>query len=380
MLVTVMNKDHFIIEIGEHTFIPYEEVRVNVGACDYTHKLIRSCSSLRVGKLNNQYYIEKHKLKKGRDFNLCYDIVSQHAGAAYLYAIEALGKPILKHLSQKKSGFINRPVPGPDGKGVNCRFFSSLRINQQAKCPVGPYDVFISHGIADKNYWTGDKIKDFKYAFCPGPTWEKRMRKTGYKGEIFQVGYTKLDPLFDGLYKRTERNKKYIVWCPTHGYNNKNRGRSSYPQCLELINQIDSSIYDVKLCLHPTSKMNNNVKQVPTLKELVDADVVIADAGSTLYEAWALGKPVIFPDWLCAKDVISHFRKDTENLEYMIYQKKIGYHAKDMPHLNQLIEKALVDGMKDEEKAFMEDIFPSHLRGKAGETAAKALMEIKKSL
>jgi len=37
---------------------------------------------------------------------------------------------------------------------------------------------------------------------------------------------------------------------------------------------------------------------MPTMQPLVDADVVIADAGSTIYEAWALGKPVIFPDWL----------------------------------------------------------------------------------
>lgn len=380
MMVTIMNKDHFLIEIDGHTFIPYEEQRLNFGSCDTTFKKIRSCKSLRVGKNNNDSYLKRHKLTAGKNFNLCYDIVSQHAGAAYIYAIEALGKPILKHLNKNNSGFINQPAPGKDGKAINCRFFSSLRIDQQAKCPVGPYDVFISHGIGDKNYWTGDKIKQFNFAFCPGPTWEKRMRKTGFKGEIFQVGYTKLDPLFQDLYSQTKRAKPYIVWCPTHGYNNKNRGRSSYPECLSLINQIDSSEYDVKLCLHPTSKMHNNVKQVPTLRELLDADVVIADAGSTLYEAWALGKPVIFPDWICSKDVINHFRKDPENLEYLIYQKRIGYHAKDMEHLKKLIKIALNDGMRDEEKAFMEGVFPEKLRGKAGEAAAKALIQIKNSI
>ena len=48
--------------------------------------------------------------------------------------------------------------------------------------------------------------------------------------------------------------------------------------------------------------------------------------------------------------------------------------------LNKLIENALVDGMKDEEKQFIENIYPSKLRGKAGETAAKYLIELSKIL
>ena len=378
MFVTIMNKDHFIVNIGEYSFIPYEEQRIQLGACDIVFKEIRSCKSLRVGKTNNKEYIKKNKLGTGYDYNMCYDVVSQHAGEAYVHAIESLGKPIVENLPN--SGFLNRPAPGKDGKAVNCRFFSGMRIRQQAKSTVGPNDVFISHGIADKNYWTGDKIKDFNYAFCPGPAWEKRMRQTGYKGEIFQVGYTKLDPLFQGIYKKEERKKPYVVWMPTHGYASKNKGRSSYPQCMVHINKIDKSMYDKKICLHPTSKMNNRTKQLPTIRELIEADVIIADAGSTVYEAWALGKPVIFPDWLCSKDVQNHFRKTPGNFEYMIYNKKIGYHAKDMNHLNKLIEIALDKGMKDEEIEFIEDIFPSELRGKSGETAAKALIEIKSKL
>lgn len=379
MIVNIMNKAHYTVKIDKYIFPPYEEININVGTGDYLFKLIRSNKNLRVGKVNNQDYIKRHKLLEGKKYNFIYDNMSQHAGEAYIYAIEALAKPIYKNFAKKDAGFYNKPVPGPNQKGINCRFFNSYRINQQGKCPVGPNDVFISHGIGDKNYWKGSKLEGFNYAFCPGPVWEKRMRKTGYNGEIFITGYTKLDPIFQGLYKKTKRDKPYIVWLPTHGYSNKHKGRSSFPFFEKYIKEIPD-IYEFGNGMHPTTKMNLNKKQIPTIQELVDADVVIADAGSTLYEAWAIGKPVVFPDWICKKDVMEHFKSDTQNLEYQVYSKNIGYHAKDMNSLIYLIEKALQNGMKDEEKAFIDGIFPSNLRGKAGETAANALIEISKNL
>ena len=377
MLVNIMNKAHWGITIDKYYFPPYKEININIGSGDYIFKLIRSNKNLRVGKNNNEDYVERNKLVTGKKYNFIYDIISQHAGAAYKYAIEALANPIFENFSKEDAGFFNRPVPGPDLKGINCRFFNSTRISQQGKCPVGPNDVFISHGIGDKDYWIGKRIDKFKYAFCPGPIWHDRMRDTGYTGEIFITGYTKLDPIFQGKIEKTKREKPYIAWLPTHGYANKHKGRSSYPQFLKYLNEIPN-IYEVCKGMHPTTKMNNRKKQVPTVQELVNADVVIADAGSTVYEAWAIGKPVVFPDWICKKDVMNHFSPD--NLEYQIYCKGIGYHAKDMKELVSLIEKALLNGMKDEEKEFINGIFPGKLRGKAGETAARALIEIGENL
>lgn len=379
MLVNIMNKAHWTIEIDKYIFPPYKEIKVNVGSMDTAFRLIRSCKSLRVGKHNNLDYIKRHKLVEGKKYNFIYDIISQHAGSAYKYAIKALADPILKFFNKEDAGYFNIPAPGPNGKGINCRFFNSSRIAEQGKCPVGPNDIFISHGIGDKNYWIGKRIKDFNYAFCPGPIWANRMRDTGYKGEIFIVGYTKLDPIFNREYEKNKKTKPYVVWLPTHGYSNKHKGRSSYPEFNKFIKDI-SSAYEFGNGMHPTTKLHSKKKQLPTVQELVDADVIIADAGSTVYEAWAVGKPVIFPDWICKKDVMTHFKNDTQNLEYQIYSKGIGYHAKDIKHMNQLIEKALQNGMKDEEKEFIEDIFPKKLRGNAGKTAYKALIEISNNL
>ena len=366
--VTILNKGHYPITVQGVLFNPYEEVKIEIETTSSLFYELRVNKNLRIGKLNNEEWLKKHKPEKIYKINAVYDAGNQHRGRAYVKAIEALANPILKHLDGFTSSFVDRPQPG-----VNIRFFSSMRIRQQGKSQVGPYDVFMSHGIGDKDYWTGPHIADYKFALVPGRAWKERMRLTGYKGEIFEVGYTKLDPLFQGEYVRTERKKPYVVWAPTHGYVSKHRGRSSYPQCLTLINEIPS-IYEKHLALHPTSKINKGKNQDVTMQALIDADVVIADAGSTLYEAWALGKPVIFPDWLCKADILKHFGPD--NLEYHIYSQNIGYHAKDMEHLIKLIDIALHGGMRQPEIEFIEDIFPAKFRGVSGMNSAIALKQI----
>ena len=374
MRVSVFNKAHFNIKIGSVVFPAFDETFINVGSTDSFFKEVRSDKRLRVGKINNEQYKAKYNLVEGNNINMVLDVYSQHNGKAYEHAVKALADPIIKHLDKNDVGYVDRPL-----KGLNCRFFNSTRIKEHGKCPVGPHDIFFSHGIGDKNYWIGKHIKDFNYAFVPGEAWRDRMIKTGYKGKIYITGYTKLDPLINGEIKENKKDKPYVVWMPTHGYHHKYKGRSSYPQCMKLIEEIPD-IYYKNVAMHPTSKLNNKKKHTPTMQDLIDCDVVIADAGSTLYEAWILGKPVIFPDWICKNDVLGHFKKDPDNFEYKIYNENIGYHAKDMDHLISLIDKALSDGMQDREKEFINYIYPEKLRGKAGETAAKYLNELKEEL
>lgn len=373
-MIKIFNKYHFPITVDKYIFQPFEEQLIREGSYSQVFRQIRATRGLRINKQDNDLYKKKHRLIDGNIINFCYDDISQHRGNAYRYVVESLARPILENLPDSKgfAGLTERPL-----KKMNCRFFNSTRIKQQGKIPVGPFDIFFSHGIGDKNYWIGKHIKDFEYAFVPGPAWEKRMRDTGYKGEIFICGYTKLDPIINSVKEKKNKKKKKILWMPTHGYSSKHKGRSSYPQCLELIHQI-SSQYDAELALHPTSKLNKKEKNIPTLEQLKDADVVIADAGSNIYEAWILGIPVILPDWICKKDVLGHFKSDKNNFEYRIYNEGIGYHAKDMKDLNNLIDIALSNGMKDKEIDFIESIYPSEIRGKAGELAASQLIEIAK--
>ena len=369
-ILYVFNKLHYPVTIDEFTFPPGEETEIFIETSSWAFRVIRSVKGLKFGNSSNEEWKRKYAVDARYDFNMVYDISSQRRGGSYVHVVEALSNPIMKHLPEGTVGFTVKP-----GVGINLRFFSESRITQLGKFPVGPLDVFMSHGIGDKNYWVAARIAPYPHALVPGPAWKERIEAGGYQGKVWVVGYTKLDPIFNGEYIRQERTKPYVVWAPTHGYHYRYKGRSSYPQCLELVKEIPEE-YETHVALHPASRLQRKQIHNVTLQELLDADVVIADAGSTLYEAWALGKPVIFPDWICRDDVLANFDDDHGNLEYQIYDQGIGYHAKDMDHLNSLIDVALRDGMGQREIDFMERIFPKELRGKAGQMAAKALLSI----
>lgn len=111
------------------------------------------------------------------------------------------------------------------------------------------------------------------------------------------------------------------------------------------------------------------------MQALVDADVVISDAGSLVYEAWALGKPVVFPDWLVKEGVFKHF---PGSFEEQIYREKIGYHVETPEQLGPMVERALMSGITEREKKFIDGIFPPELRGRSGEVTANLLRRFEK--
>jgi hypothetical protein len=362
VLVNILNILHFPIEAAGHTFFPGIEQWIEAETGSAKYREIRATRGLRVGRANNKKWLES--AQECHEINFIYDAQELPRSSVYIKVIQSLSDPIMQHLPGGMAGYFYRPAIG-----MNIRFFSEKRIIENGKSPVGPNDIFYSHGIGDKDYWTAERISSFRHVLVPGPAWKERIEKGGYRGEVHIVGYTKLDPLFNGEYVRQKKEKPYVVWAPTHAYYRDYKGRSSYPQCIELIKEIPDH-YETALAFHPSARNERDI----TMQELLDADVVIADAGSTLYEAWALGKPVIFPDWICKKDVLGKFQPG--NLEYEIYNKGIGYHAKDMKELIQMIEIALLNGMQTAEIEFMENVFPSELRGKAGETAACVLLDI----
>ena len=116
---------------------------------------------------------------------------------------------------------------------------------------------------------------------------------------------------------------------------------------------------------------------MPTIQPLVDADVVIADAGSTIYEAWALGKPVIFPDWLVRDGVLNRFKG---TFEAKCYADNLGYHAKSFKHLLELIPEAIGKGIDERAVDFAQELFPASLKGNSGKTIAKILRRLANEL
>jgi len=232
-------------------------------------------------------------------------------------------------------------------------------------------NVFMSHGIGDKNYMTGSKgsAGKFNYVFVTGPAFKEKLIKNGVPADkIYIVGWPKLDPIFQGEYESTKSDKIRVLYAPTH---NAIQSVSSFPAFNEYLDKFPGDI-EVINSPHPARKEGH----MPTMQPLVDADVVIADAGSTIYEAWALGKPVIFPDWLTRDGVVKKFKGA---FEARVYENNLGYHAKDFKQLVELVYVAINKGNDERVESFTESIFPADLRGVSGADAADVLREIGRS-
>ena len=226
----------------------------------------------------------------------------------------------------------------------------------------------MSHGIGDKNYMTGSKgsADRFSYVFVTGPAFKDKLIKHNIPADkIFVVGWPKLDPIFQGEYERTKSDKIRVLYAPTH---NAIQAVSSFPAFNQYLDKFPGDI-EVINSPHPARKQDH----MPTMQPLVDADVVIADAGSTIYEAWALGKPVIFPDWLTRDGVLSKFNGA---FEAMVYENNLGFHAKNFNELLTMVDNAVGSGLDEQTQNFIDGIFPPELRGNSGKTAADILRKL----
>jgi len=240
---------------------------------------------------------------------------------------------------------------------------SSTALNVSLSWEVFPEaDVFLSHGLADKNWRNAEKMSCYDHVLVSGPAWKEKLVGQGMSpGVISVVGYPFLDSVWD-----LERSRELLVWAPTHKAtsNVTTEGRFSG----ELLDRLGRG-FPLEIVSHPvgSKRLFRNV--------LPRAAVVIADAGSTLYEAWAFGIPVVFPDWLVKEAVL---KKWPGSFEAMIYEQGLGWHARSEGELVDLIGMAWNTGkLGIGVEEFMEGILPSELRGRSGEVAARELMRLR---
>lgn len=231
--------------------------------------------------------------------------------------------------------------------------------------------VFMSHGIADKGLGDAPYVSAFDYVFVSGPLYVKKLIGQGIPADkIRVVGYPKLDAIFQGKFKESPREdkRKIVLYAPTHSRSIA----SSYPAFMEFIDKLPVNLR-VMVSLHPHNKPGKQ----PTLQELVDADVIISDSGSLLYEAWALSKPVVFPDWLVKDAVQKHW---SGTFAARIFTEGLGYHARDIQELVMLLDVALKQGVGPRERDFIDSILPPELKGNSAKEAANVLLEIARGI
>lgn len=210
-----------------------------------------------------------------------------------------------------------------------------------------PADVVMSHGVADKNYFlrkdeSGERIANrLSYIFVPGEWLKHRLvtnRKLSLSPEqVHVVGWPRLDTLLSQqsvIASRLEPGRrKRVLWAPTHDYarrGEENLSLSSYPEFEQYLPLLEKH-FDVEVSLHP----RNRKDKMPTAEKLLWADYVVSDFGTMVYEAWALGKPVLFPSWIIRDRILKYMMAGCA--EWHIFNEKIGIHPSSFDEMLEVL-------------------------------------------
>lgn len=254
---------------------------------------------------------------------------------------------------------------------VNVIFFTEDGVFKEIGAEKGKgVNVFITHGIADKNWRTAQKTGKFDYVFVTGDLWVDKLVKQGMNKDKIKVGgYTRMENIFNQRdnYVKNNNGKKTILFAPTH-----TASITTYQKLDNLIERLKED-YNVLISEHPANRDNKDV----TSNQFLEADVVVGDFGSSMYEAWSLDKPVVLADWL-VKDEIHELYPDS--FEDYIYQNGIDYHANSEEEFIELIEVACNSGIKQNAIDFIDGIFNRELRGNSGKVTADILNKIRRLL
>jgi len=240
---------------------------------------------------------------------------------------------------------------------------SSAAVNVSLSWEVFPKaDVFLSHGLADKNWRNADKLSGYEHVLVSGPAWKEKLVGQGMSPDVISVvGYPFLDTVWD-----LARSRELLVWAPTHKATSNVTTDGRFSEAL--LDRLGKE-FPLEIISHPIGSKRLFRDALPR------AVVVIADAGSTLYEAWAFGVPVVFPDWLVKEAVL---KKWPGSFEAIIYERGLGWHANSEEELIDLVRKVWETGeLGTGVEEFMEGILPSELRGRSGEVAARELKRLR---
>lgn len=259
----------------------------------------------------------------------------------------------------------NYTVSAQSIDGINVHFF--LEPDVLNEVGLNGINVFLPHGIADKGYRNAESVNVFDYVIVSGMVWKEKLEQQGLSTDkIIVGGYPKMDTMFN-----MDRCKDKIVWLPTHNFSLYTSDKlSSFPDLLDYWTELTNH-FNINVSTHPANKGNNK----PTECEILEAKVVIADSGSTAYEAWALDIPVVFPDWIVKQGILTHH---ANTFEALIYEQSIDYHANSIDDLINCINSACSAGVTESARLFIDGIFEPTLRGKSGKSIYTALKLIQR--
>jgi CDP-glycerol glycerophosphotransferase (TagB/SpsB family) len=250
-------------------------------------------------------------------------------------------------------------------------------------------DVLMSHGAADKNYhWKSNDegvrfnhCRERKHLLVPGNFLVKRIVKSKRldfdASQVHSVGWPRLDRLLamreeqkDSLAAlKKSRKRKTVLWAPTHDFSKKGEAKvtlSSYPAFQPYYDKLGEH-FETTVSLHP----RNRKDKAPTDQLLLESDVVVSDFGTMVYEAWALGKQVIFPSWLMRDKMLEYGNKSAESV---IFRDLIGLHATSFDNMCELINTDIKNDERSQK--FIDEYLDPAYFGCSGKRVANLLVEL----
>lgn len=230
--------------------------------------------------------------------------------------------------------------------------------------------IFITHGMADKGLQDVKILNRQIAGMYPGPAYVSRLMSQGASATKLKViGYPLLDKYFEMRMAAMQNKPGFkVVWAPTHAPRIAGAVDSRTAYGRFDIAYLRQNGFDVVTNPHPHNQ-RNGLKI--SADYFYDANVVISDTSSVIYEALSLGIPVVLTKWLIPT---------TKGIEHDVYSRPPGKEVcwlANSPQdlLNYLIRIRDGLGQGPGAGAFMEGIFPAALRGCSGKKAADTLLE-----
>lgn len=244
-------------------------------------------------------------------------------------------------------------------------------------------DVLLMFDLADRNHFrqfAPDRhpyVKDFRHVVVPGHWLRRRLLadeqlKLG-EANVLALGAPRVDLLRALAAARPPKPDDAPLNVLFVTVNESWRDRDGAPMSVRAAMKASLPILATRVELVEIVDGRNRVQKVPITQELLDADVVITDYTSLMYEAWALGKPVIFPHWLCAERIL---QKAPHCAEAHVYRERIGHHPDGLAALCALLDQ----GRSLDLGAGVEDFMADYLANWAGPPAGPQIARLLEDL
>lgn len=264
------------------------------------------------------------------------------------------------------------------GDAANAGDAQGIRVSM---FPRIPGDVLLMFDLADRNHFRQfaqdgqPLVAGFRKILVPG-NWLRRqiladrtLRLT--ESQVVAAGAPRVDYLRGLMAARPAPAPDApltVLVAPLHDNWSDREGR---PMSMQAAMAPYFDLLGRRVNLIVAEDERNRDAKRPLTDALLAADIVITDYTSVIYEAWALGKPVIFPRWLTGDRILE---KAPHCAEAQIYRDSIGHHAGSLDELIALLARGRGLDLGAGVDAFMADYLDNWPADRsAGDSIARLL-------